>query len=352
MQEVHAERETMRRLPALLTELLGIEPAVAVVSSHRRDAGVDLTVDDHRGRSWIVQVKSTSRPGTVAEAARRLHAAAATAPSRRRQIPMLVVPYMTPAGARVAQAAGLSWLDLSGNASISAEGLRVYVRGRKNAFPTPGRPSSAFAPRSARVARTLMLDPSRWWRQKDLVAETALDDSQVSRVVRRLRDDHLLETKDAELRPASPGLLLEAWADDYRFDRHDVVLAHVTGTGMEVARRIADRLDTANVEHAFTGLPAAWAIDHFATFRLTTVYVAGDPRAVAELLGARSEERGANVQLVGPDDDGVFAGRSVHDGLVCASPAQVYLDLLHLPERARDAAEHLWREQAWSDDPV
>jgi hypothetical protein len=82
-------------------------------------------------------------------------------------------------------------------------------------------------------------------------------------------------------------------------------------------------------------------MDQFARFRLTTVYVAGDPRDAAELLGIRPGARGANVQLVGPNDSGVFDGEEARSGLRCVAPVQVYLDLLQLPERASEAAEHL-----------
>ncbi len=359
MQERHLgaalEREAAQRLPALLGELLAEEPPVLT-----RGAGPDRQVDligDVAGRRWLFGVKASSRPGTVRHAAEQLLALASQSRVGGETVLVLVVPYMSPAGASTAEAAGVNWIDLSGNASIRASGIRVSVLGRPNAFPAIGRPASPFAPRSARVARTLLLDPERWWRQKELVAATGLDDSQVSRAVRRLDDERLVALRRRELRPADPRLLLDAWADDYRFDRHDIVLGHLSGNdGMDVARRLGERLSAHSVRHAFTGLPAAWAIDRFAMFRLATAYVAGDPREAAGAIGLRPSERGANVQLVGPDDDGVFAGSETHDDLPCVSTVQVYLDLLALPERAREGAkhlrsEHLWRRGADSEAP-
>jgi hypothetical protein len=84
---------------------------------------------------------------------------------------------------------------------------------------------------------------------------------------------------------------------------------------------------------------------HFARFRLTSVYVEGDPRAVAEEVEMRQGEKGANVQLLCPDDEGVLAGADEADGLRCVAPVQAYLDLLNLPERAREAAENLRGER-------
>ncbi len=339
------ERGALRRLPQLLADLIE-ESSVEVVEEHATSGRrADLVVRDSRGRLWVCEVKMSSGPGQVERAAGQLKSDA-----QADAIPLLVVPFMSKAGSEAADRARLNWIDLSGNASIRVENLLVRVQGNPNQFRSPGRPSSPFAPRSARVARALLLDPVRWWRQKDLAEATGLDDGSVSRVVRRLDDEMLLEQHGRELRPRSPGLLLDAWAQDYRFDRHDVLAAHVSGTGIELARSLNDRLDALDVHHAFTGLAAAWALDQFASFRLTTVYVDGDPRDVAERLAIRVAPKGANVQLVGPEDIGVFLGEEDHDGIRCVSTVQVYLDLLHLPERADEAAQHLRdRRLTWHD---
>ena len=306
--------------------------------SHDRE--IDLLADDARGRRWAIEVTSSSRPGQVQRAAAQLGELVG-----EEFIPILVVPYMSRAGAETADRLRLNWLDLSGNAHIRDQGLHVWVKGQPNRLRAAGRPSSPFAPKSARITRTLLLDPARWWRQKELADATGLDDGNVSRIVRRLGDEALLERRDRELRPRDPDLLLDAWAEDYRFDRHQAVLGHLSGGGIEIARELDDRLADADITHAFTGLPAAWAMSHFARFRLTSVYVEGDPHVAAEKIGIRIGEKGANVQLLGPDDDGVLAGGEEFDGLPCVAPVQVYLDLLNLPERSREAADQLRAER-------
>jgi hypothetical protein len=342
-QSIPVEREARRRVPGLLADLLDESRVQLERAEGSREVGIDLVADDQRGRRWLIEVKSSSRPGQVAHAAEQLRVYAEASASDG--IPLLVVPFMSSAGAETAEREGLNWLDLSGNASIRADNLHVWVQGRPDELRMRGRPSSPFAPKSARVTRVMLLDPARWWRQRDLVEATELDDGNVSRIVRRLDDELLLERRGRELRPQDPGLLLDAWAQDYRFDAHDSLAGHLSGSGIEVARSLNDQLIGASVHHAFTGLPAAWAIDQFAGFRLTTVYVDADPREVADRLELRQPTRGANVQLVGPNDAGVFAGEQVRDRLPCVSAVQTYLDLLHLPERAREAAEHLRERQ-------
>ncbi len=330
------QREASHRLPALLSDLLDEHLGPNDLWRDSLDTGVDV-IADARGRRWIFEVKASSRPGIVATAAEKLAAV-----GDLDAIAVLVVPFMTPAGAKSAAERSLNWLDLSGNAHLRTDdGLYIHVEGRPNQYASRGRPSSPFAPKSSRVAHTMLLEPARWWRQKDLAEIADLDDGHVSRIVRRLVEDELLDRQGSEVRPRDPELLLDAWADDYRFDRHDIVIGHATGSGIDLARELHLHLEQARIDHAFTGLPAAWALNQFVRFRLSTVYVHGDPREAAEAAGLRRNERGANVQIVGPADGGVFLGQRELEDLPCVSTVQIYLDLGHLPERSDDAGRQL-----------
>lgn len=212
---------------------------------------------------------------------------------------MLLVPFMTAAGIKTAASFGLNWVDLSGNAEIRGDQLYISVRSRPSRFVTRGRPSSPFAPKSSRVARTMLLDPNRWWRQNELAAATRSS------------------------------------------------AAHASGSGIELARELNRRLIDSGIRDAFTGLAAAWLLDPFARFRLISLYIEGDPHVVAERLGLRLNEQGANVQVISPDDDGVFAGERDIEYLPCVSLLQVYLDLQQLPERAGEAADNLHERGLW-----
>ena len=126
MQEASAavEREARYRLPRLLAGLLD-EPAVDVERSHAGDAiPADLMVRDSHGRMLMMQVKNSSRPGQVTRAAEQLLAYADA-----NVIPVLVVPFMSRAGAETADRVRLNWVDLSGNAHIRAPNLHVAGAG-------------------------------------------------------------------------------------------------------------------------------------------------------------------------------------------------------------------------------
>lgn len=137
--------------------------------------------------------------------------------------------------------------------------------------------------------------------------------------------------------------MLDAWRDEYRFSKHTIIRGHVAArSGDALAHLVGDRLKARSVEHAVTGLAAAWQLTRYATFRIATFYVEAEPdSALRDELGFREDERGANLWLVVPNDKGVFQGAGERDGLRCVHPIQTYLDLKEQPERASEAAERL-----------
>jgi hypothetical protein len=256
-------------------------------------------------------------------------------------------------GRELCESSGTSWLDLCGNAKITAPGLRIWIEGRPNKYIDRGRPPNLFAPKSSRIARQLLLDPLdalepiRFKSQAQLAQETGLDDGYVSKIVRGLAQEQYLVVDDAgAVRPRDRNVLLDAWHDAYDFNRHRMIKGHVAArSGEELLGRLVEAIKREKSEWAVTGLGAAWLYTHFAAFRLVTVYLSAMPsRAVLKQIEFSEEPKGANLWLALPDDEGVFHGSQVVEGIRCVSPVQTYLDLKAQPERAKDAAAELRRK--------
>ena len=274
-------------------------------------------------------------------------------------IPLMVVPFMGDVGRERCAEYGVAWLDLSGNARIGAPGLRILVEGKPNRYKRRGRPSTAFAPKSSRIARWLLMHPGKPLTQRELARATGTDEGYTSRVVGKLEEEGLIVRNDAAaVRPRDPDLLLDAWQEVHDFSKHHMVRGHVaTRSGDALLRELVAVLDRASVPYAATGLAAAWSLGRYAGFRTASVYLRQEPSP--ELIAAlsfREDARGANVWLVVPNDEGVFHGATTtHDDITCVHPVQAYLDLHAHPERARDIArelrsEHLqWRTGAMED---
>jgi hypothetical protein len=83
-------------------------------------------------------------------------------------------------------------------------------------------------------------------------------------------------------------------------------------------------------------------LNQFAGFRLVVFYVGQMPPAEArQAIGFHDEQKGENVWLVVPNDEGVFDGAAERGGICCVHPVQLYMDLKDQPERSAEAAEQL-----------
>jgi hypothetical protein len=328
------ERELLNQVAEVFQEVTGLKGR-----SHRtkpdQDADVVITAGD---RVFVFECKSSGEPQQIVPALKQLRRYG------RDQTAVLVVPYMGPHGEELCRGENANWMDLSGNARIIAPGLRVIVRGMPNRFVRRGRPRSLFAPKSARIARLLLLHPREAFTQREIAKRVGLGEGYVSRLVHALLSADLVDRdRGGAVRACDPALLLDAWRDAYDFGKHRIHQAHVVSrSGENATTQVAEILSKAKVPYAATGLSAAWLYAPFAAFRIATFYVA---RIDAKLgtYGLRTVESGANLWLVEPNDDGVYAEAEERNGVRCVSALQAYLDLKGHPERAKEAADELRR---------
>lgn len=304
------------------------------------------------GLLFRIEWRSAGDAAHVVNALDRLRSDGVRGP--KRAIPLVVVPFMGEVGKELCNKANVAWLDLSGNAHIIAPGIRVHVEGRPNRFKRRGRPPSVFAPKSARIARWLLIHPTVAFSQRELARATGVDEGMTSRIVKRLESEQLIERDDrGSLLAAKPDALLDAFREQYEFERHDILRGHISArSGDVLLRATADAFKRLGVDHAATGLGAAWLWTQFAGFRLVTFFLREHPSpALLQEIGVREEARGANVWLVVPNDEGVFHGAAERNGVRSVHPVQIYLDLKAHPERATEAAAELRSEHlAWRHD--
>jgi hypothetical protein len=291
---------------------------------------------------FVIEIKNGSNSAQVSSAIQSLKNNRIQ--SRMSLIPLVVVPFMGDVGRKLCEDNGVSWADLSGNADISAPNLRVLIGGHPNLYKNLGRPSSPFAPKSSRIARWLLINAKKSITQRELSFATNVDEGQTSRIISRLEDEELIFRKnDGSIVISNPDLLLDSWREKYDFKKNRIIKGHIAArSSNEILKKISDLLSDKDILHAATGLSGAWLYCKFANFRIVSFYIEEQlSKNLFESLGFREEERGSNVWLVVPKDEGVFQGSETVEGINCVHPIQVYLDLFGHPERAMEAANDL-----------
>ncbi len=323
-----------------LEEILGSSAIDVIDQQLPGDVHCDVIVTIRR-HTFAIEWKSSGTMGQVALAANRLTQVAKG--SRSRLIPLLSVPYMGMRGRTYCEDLGVSWLDLSGNSSITARNLYIRERGNKNRFRRRGPPESAFGPKGSRITRWMLTHPGELFSQRGLAEAVGLNEGYTSRIIRKLLDSQLVARRRRGIEVIDPDLLLDAWNEAYRFAKHALIPGHIPAmSGGALVHELADTFAEQDIPYAVTGLPAAWLYTRYAAFRLVTVYLDKAPSVkLKRRLGFREERRGANTWLVVPNDEGVFHGEMDQDGVRCVHPVQAYLDLQEHPERAAEAADEL-----------
>jgi hypothetical protein len=338
------EKQAMTEVPGILANFLELPESKVNVVPQEGKIDPDFLVKASRYH-FLVECKGTAARAPLLMALQQIEKIKDF--FQKDAIPLIVVPYMGKSGIDFCQDHDLSWIDLSGNAHIKAPGLFIHVEGRPNRFKNVGRPSNVFAPKSARIARQLLIEPGKSYNQRELSQITVLDEGHTSRIVRRLEELNLIVKDDRGfLRPSDPDQLLDAWFEAYDFSKHYIIKGHIAArSGEELLKRMSQALAEQQIDYAATGLAAAWQYTHFAKFRLVTLFLADPPgKNLFDLLHFREDDRGANTWLVVPNDKGVFHGSSARDNIVCVHPVQTYLDLKGHPERAKEAASMVRQE--------
>jgi hypothetical protein len=336
-----SEKEALEKILDHFAKWFNVSKSKIRIRDQYRDKKVDgfFKVGKH---GFIIEVKSSSNSAQVTSAIKSLKI-------NRIQpqgflIPLVVVPFMGDVGRKLCEDSNVSWADLSGNADISAPNLRILIGGQPNLYKNLGRPSSPFAPKSARIARWLLINAGKSMTQRELSFATNVDEGHTSRIISRLEDEELISRKnDGSIVVSDPDVLLDSWREKYDFKKNHIIKGHIAArSSNEIVKKISELLSDKGVLHAATGLCGAWLYTKFTGFRIVTFYINGQlSKELTRFLGFRDEEPGSNVWFVVPKDEGVFHGSKKVEDTICAHPIQVYLDLFGHPERAKEAADNL-----------
>ena len=317
------------------------------VSGPERTRGIDdalcaITSIDGRTVWFVIEAKVGTFTGRQAYATAALAAAAETTES----VPLLVARYLSPPVRDLLEAAGVSYVDLTGNMRVVATSPGLYIADRgedKDPWRGSGRPRASLkGDPAARVVRAL-LDHARAWRVRDLIEASDASTGATYRVMEHLDVEGLADRgEDGLWRVPDWERLLRAWADDYGFLTANTVSRFIAPRGLAAFRRI---LLDADAAYAVTGAAASEEWASVAPTKSMFVYVEDIARASAA-WGLRPVDAGVNVVLLEPrvSDSAVFRGAGLlADGVRRAAPAQVAVDLLNGPGREPQEGEELLR---------
>ena len=308
------------------------------------DARLQISGPDGRSAYLAVYSKRTLQPrGVLVLRAHLQHFPADDS--------MVVAPYLSPPVRERLVEAGLGFVDLTGNVrvALSRPGLFIEASGADVNPDRSTRPSRSLrGGKAGRIVRAL-IDREEPPGVRALAAITGVDAGYASRIVALLDDQALIERSGrGRIVSVDWPRLLERWSQDAPLSSRGTQTMCLEPRGLAA---LTSRLGTSGLRYAVTGTLAVSELAPVAAAHLAVVYV-DDVHAAGSALDLRIAERGANVMLIEPEDEWVFEGRALRNGLSAVTVSQAAADLLTSPGRGPAEAEALiaWmrdNERAW-----
>jgi len=256
---------------------------------------------------------------------------------------VFAAPYISPDSAEICSQEGIGYLDFAGNCRLCFGKICIERKGRGNPFAEKRDLRSLYSPKASRILRVLLTDPKRVWKVERLAEEADVSLGLVSKVKTLLADREWIIVQRDGLRLSEPEALLQEWSQNYTFRKNEVRDFYSLKTVSEIESQIAEVLSGKSVQYALTGFSGAARLAPAVRYQRVMSYVEAQ-EDIASLLGLKPVTSGANVSLLVPHDEGVFYGTREIDGILVASPVQIYLDLIGYRGRGEEAAKELFEQ--------
>ena len=255
---------------------------------------------------------------------------------------LIVAPFISKEGAEICRDLGVGFIDLSGNCLLSLEGLYIERTGYPNKFKRPREVQSLFSPKSSRVIRCLLSDPSRTWTLKGLAVETGVSIGLIHRIATGL-ESNLFAKKDLRaFKLEDPARLLEAWREEY-FRRAPKWARYALRVGSieEAVTKLKAAALHHGVRYALSGPAGASLIFSYVTPTMVHFYVDVLRQEFLDELKVDPVPSEGNLLIRVVEQENEFIGSREMKGVYVVSDLQLYLDLWAMGGRGQEAAEEL-----------
>jgi hypothetical protein len=262
--------------------------------------------------------------------------------------PLFIAPWISEQTRDRLRSEDVSFVDATGNVWLTAERPGLYVTSdgaAKNPWPTDKALQSLRGTGTMRALRSL-LDFTPPYGVRELAGKSEASAPTLSRVIELLEREDLLGRDDrGTVLDLDWAGTIRRWARDYDVLRTNDSDSYLQPRGLPA---VTKALGSAKFRYAITGSLGAKELAPYAPSRLAMLYVDNLPEAAAA-LDCRPTDAGANVILLEPYDNVVYARAIERSGLRMVNPTQLAVDLLTGPGRAPSEGEELL---AWMKDNV
>lgn len=337
--------EARERLESLFSEIPFVRLKSSKTEAKLGKTQVDLILDavvSGKPVQFVVEFKTQGEPRLVRVAAEQLRK---SLQDERDAYGIIVAPYLSDASRQLCKEAGIGCVDLAGNALLSYQSIFIDKTGIPNPFAAPRVTKSLFSPKSSRVLRVLLAEPSRRWYVEEISIEAGISIGLASRVKQALLDLEWIAEEKKQFFISQPEKALTEWAAKYSYTASESYAFYSGLKEDEITAAIQRECQKRGWKYGLALFTGARRVAPFVTFPRFFSYIDGDIIDLAKSLQFKQVESGANVTLLLPYDDGVFYGLQDVKGVKVVSDSQLYLDLKSYRGRGEEAAQFIFDER-------
>lgn len=291
---------------------------------------------------FIIEVKSQGEPRLVRMAIAQLKE---YLKSFKDSYGILVAPYLSDTSRQICKEARIGCIDLAGNAFLSFKNVFIDRSGRPNPFTVIRLSKSVFSPKSSRILRVLLSEPSKRWYVENLSKEAGISIGLTSRVKQALLSEEWIKEENKSFRLAKPQEVLNQWVNNYSYEKNQGFLFYSGLSEDQLEAAIKKECEKRKYRYGLALFSGARKVAPFVRFMRFFSYIDGNIEEIAKALQLKKVETGANVTLLQPYDEGVFSGLQDINGISVVSDIQLYLDLKNFKGRGEEAAQAIFEQR-------
>jgi hypothetical protein len=349
MMKQYLEKDIESAAGLRLDSVLGVIPFVELKGSKANvriggnmfDRVVDAVVSG-KPMKLVAEVKTQAEPRFARMAALQLKSRVQTIANG---FGILVAPYISPAAIQVCRETGIGCMDLSGNAFLSFGNVFIDKSGMPNAFLEARPLKSLFSPKTSRVLRALLSDPSKGWHVEELSRAVDISLGLASKAKQALLSQEWVKEEGKRFILFKPLELLEEWAKNYTYKKNRLSSFYSGLSEQSLEKAIKNECEKSGYRYGLALFSGARRVAPFVRFPKFFSYVDGPIADIAEVLRLKKVESGANVTLLEPYDAGVLQGLREISGMNVVSDIQLYIDLRSYGARGEEAARAIFEQR-------
>jgi hypothetical protein len=332
----------------LLRELPYVDRVMSETCVQDGRTFVDRVVSmEVRGRAvkLFIETKASGFPRDALRAATRLEQV--TRSDNDEAVGFFIAPSITPSARAFLKEKSIGYWDKSGSLYLNLNAAYFDIE-RPYETAVRSLPKNVFAGQAAQVVHTLLIHPDRNWSIKDLADHAMVAPSHGHQVMTALEERGIVEKSgkgpQTRRRLTDPATLLDEWAASSSLAGYAIEHYFMWAGEGRVSSRVAAILEEKGVQYALTATSGALHRAPFVWQESEATILAQNRRDLRVDLaasGMHSVDDGANIVILLTDRQSPFQYRNRVDGLWVASDIQIYLDLMHWPQRGKEQAAHL-----------